>query len=103
MKPLRRADLDDFVACYRPGERHERNQTWSPENEGGRWRAFEYEELHKRDKLNLALLWLRDSALQDSENLPEPEVLAAGIVDDLREALGAFEEILEELSVSRRP
>ena len=102
MKPLRRADLGDFVACYRPGERHKREQTWSPENEGGRWRAFDYDELAKRDKLNLDLLWLRDSALEDSENLPEPEVLAAGIVDDLREALGAFEEILEELEAGCR-
>ena len=97
MKPLRRADLGDFVACYRPGERHKREQTWSPENEGGRWRAFDYDELAKRDKLNLDLLWLRDSALEDSENLPEPEVLAAGIIKQLREALGAFEEIMEEL------
>ena len=75
MKPLRRADLDDFVTCYRPGERHRRRPTWSPEDEGGRWRAFEYDELAERDKLDLDLLWLRDSALEDSENLPEPEVL----------------------------
>ncbi len=53
MKPLRRADLDDFVTCYRPGERHKRKPTWSSENDGGRWRAFEYDELAKRDKLNL--------------------------------------------------
>ena len=97
MKPLRRADLDDFVACYRPGERHAREPTWSPENEGGRWRAFEYDELAKRDKLNLDLLWLRDSALEDGENLPEPEVLAAEIVEDLHVALEASQAIAREL------
>ena len=42
-------DLDDFVACYQPGECHTRKQTWSPENQEGRWRAFEYDELAKRD------------------------------------------------------
>ena len=99
MKPLRRVDLDDFVTCYPSGERHKRKPTWSQENECGRWRAFEYDELAKRDKLNLDLLWLRDSSLEDSENLPEPEVLAAAICDDLREALGAFEGIMEELQV----
>ena len=31
-QPLRRADLDDFVACYQPGERHKREETWSQEN-----------------------------------------------------------------------
>ena len=97
MKPLRRADLDEFVACYRPGERHKRKQTWSRENEEGRWRAFEYDELFKRDKLNLDLLWLRDSALEDSENLPEPEVVTAEIVRDLHAALEAFQAIAQEL------
>ena len=70
MKPLRRADLDDFMECYRSGEHHRRKPTWSPEKEGGRWRAFEYDELAKRDKLNLDLLWLRDRALEDSESWP---------------------------------
>ena len=97
MKPLRRADLDDFVACYRPGERHRRQPTWSLENEAGRWRAFEYGELTKRDKLNLDLLWLRDRSLENSESLPEPEVLAAEIVEDLHTALEAFQAIAEEL------
>ena len=48
MKPLRRADVDDFVAYYRPGERHKRKQTWSPENQEGRCRAFKYDEWAKR-------------------------------------------------------
>ena len=101
MKPLRRADLDDFVTCYRPGERHKRKETSSPENEDGRWRAFEYEELAKRDKLNLDLLWLKDSALEDSEDLPEPKVLAAEIVEDLHAALQAFQAVADELEPTR--
>ena len=100
MKPLRRADLDDFVECYRPGEGHRRRETWSPENEGGRWRAFQYEELAKRDKLNLDLLWLKDSALEDSETLPQPEDLAAEIVEDLQAALEAFQAIVQDLETS---
>ena len=58
---------------------------------------FEYHELAERDKLNLDLLWLRDSALEDGENLPEPEVLAAEIVEDLQAALEAFRAIGQEL------
>ena len=97
MKPLRRVDLDDFVACCRPGERHKWRPKWSAENEGGRWRAFEYDELAKRDKLNLALVWLRESALEDSENLTEPEVLAAEIVEGLKAASEAFRGVAGEL------
>lgn len=44
-----------------------------------RWRAFIYDELAKRDNLNVDLSWLRDSVMEDSENLPEPEVLATVI------------------------
>ncbi len=95
--PLTRGGLDEFVECFRPGQRHEREATWSEDNEGGRWRAYDYEELAQRDKLNLDIFWLRDDSLEDSENLPEPAVLAAEIVEDLRAALDAFEAIEAEL------
>ncbi len=54
----------------------------------------------RRDKLNLDLLWLRDSVLEDSENLPEPEVLPADIVEDLEAALEAFRGVARELEVA---
>src|SRR2546425_5641033 len=57
-RPMTRADLDDFVACYRPGERHERKPTWSEKTPEGRWRAYGYEEILARDKLSLDLFWL---------------------------------------------
>ena len=62
----------------------------------GRWRSFSYEELLKRDKLNLDIFWLRDKSL-DSENLPEPDVLAQEIADDLQTALEQFASIAAEL------
>ena len=64
----------------------------------GRWRSFTYEELIARDKVNLDIFWLRDESLEDSANLPDPDVLAAEIVEDLRSALAQFESIEEELS-----
>ena len=98
--PVQRSDLDEFVECYKPGARHDRQETWSEENEGGRWRAFDYGELAKRDKLNLDIFWLKDESLEDSENLPEPDVLAAEIVEDLQAALEAFEAIQAELEAT---
>jgi len=95
--PLKRADLDEFVACYRPGERHQRQATWSEEAPEGRWRAFDYEELTKRDKFNLDIFWLRDKSLEDSDDLPEPDVLAQEIADDLTTALELFSEIAKKL------
>ena len=52
--PLQRHHLDDFVACYRPGEpRRARVET-------ERFRSFSYDELIARDKVNLDITWLRD-------------------------------------------
>jgi type I restriction enzyme M protein len=110
---LKRSDLDDFVACYNPANRHERKSTWvakgdsllsPPPDQGegvigeeGRWRCFSYDEIAKRDKMNLDIFWLKDKSLEDSENLPEPDVLAQEIADDLQTALEQFSAIASEL------
>ncbi len=87
---LKRAHLDDFVACYHPENRRQRQ-----ENE--RFHAFSYEELLKRDKLSLDLFWLRDESLEGTDKLPPPAVIAASIVEDLQNALEQFMAIAEDL------
>jgi type I restriction enzyme M protein len=93
--PLTRADLDESVGCYKPGERHKRQQTWSESNPEGRWRAFDYDDLIKRDKVNLDLFWLKGKTLEDSEHLPDPDVQAQEIVDDTQTALDQFSAVVE--------
>jgi len=88
--PLKRSDLNDFVACYNPKNRHERN-------ESERFKSFTYEELTKRDKLNLDIFWLKDESLEDSANLPDPDIIAQEIVEDLQAALSQFAEIASDL------
>lgn len=63
----------------------------------GRWRAYDYEELRKRDKASLDIFWLKDESLSDSDNLPAPEVMAAEIVEDLEAALEQSREILADV------
>jgi type I restriction enzyme M protein len=87
---LKRSDLDDFVACYNPKNRQERT-------ESERFKSFTYEELSKRDKVNLDIFWLKDEALEESANLPAPEVIAAEIAADLEAALEQFATISEDL------
>jgi type I restriction enzyme M protein len=87
---LKRSDLDDFVACYNPKNRHQRSET-------ERFKAFTYEELIKRDKVNLDTFWLKDEALEESANLPAPGVIAADIAADLEAALEQFATIAEDL------
>jgi type I restriction enzyme M protein len=97
-RPLARSDLDEFVACYHPENRHERQPTWSEDNPQGRWRDYTFEELTGRDKLNLDIFWLRDESLEDSANLPDPDILAAEIIEDLENALAQFRGIADSLN-----
>lgn len=94
----KRSDLDEFVKCFHPENRQERKRTWTEKrNPEGRWRSFDYDELIKRDKVNLDIFWLKDKSLEDSEDLPEPDVLAQEIADDLQTALDQFTAIAGEL------
>jgi type I restriction enzyme M protein len=126
--PLKREDLDEFVKCYNPENRHNRKPTWSNELDSGseagmtaegkekglaphpsplpasgerglngRWRAYTYDELINRDKASLDIFWLKDESLSESENLPDPDILAAEIVTDLEAALEQFREIAADL------
>jgi type I restriction enzyme M protein len=105
--PLRREDLDEFVKCYNGlndrtdkrsvGNRHERKATWSEKKPDGRWRAYDYEELIARDKASLDIFWLKDESLEASDNLPDPDVIAQEIVDDLESALEQFRLIVNDL------
>ncbi|MFH1112713.1 MAG: class I SAM-dependent DNA methyltransferase [Pseudomonadota bacterium] len=94
---LKRPDLDEFVECYNPVNRHDRTPTWSDDNPDGRWRSFDYDELILRDKVNLDIFWIRDESLEDSENLPEPDVILREMIEDLESALEQLRGIAEEL------
>lgn len=51
----------------------------------------------QRDKANIDIFWIRDESLEDSENLPDPEVLAAEITENLESALEQFRSIHQDL------
>ncbi len=80
-----------------PWNRHTRKPTWSEKKPDGRWRAFGYEELINRDKASLDIFWLKDESLEESENLPEPGIIAREIAEDLQNALEQFQLIAEDL------
>ncbi len=58
----------------------------------------EYDELLKRDKVSLDVFWLKDEAQEDSASLPERDVIAAEIAEDLRAAVEQFEAIAADLA-----
>ena len=85
-----RGDLHDFIACYKTGRRHERE-------ESERFKRYPLETLLARDKINLDLFWLKDDSLDDPDLLPPPDEVAAEVVESLELALEKFRSVAKVL------
>ena len=95
---MRAGDLADFIACYNPANRHQRQETWHAEtNPEGRWRRYGYDELIARDKTSLDVFWLKDKSLADLDNLPDPKDLGEEIVENIEAGLANFRNVLAAL------
>lgn len=93
--PMKLDDLKDFINCYNPANRHKRKETYNAENNPeGRWRKFTYDEIISRDKTSLDITWIKDKSLADLDNLPDPDVLAGDIIENLEAGLECFREIM---------
>lgn len=88
--PLKYEDLEDFIECYNSSNINKRE-------ESERFRVFTYEEIIKNDDTSLDIFWLKDKSLEISENLPEPDIIATEIIENLESALEQFNEIYGEL------
>ncbi|WP_417558371.1 N-6 DNA methylase [Mesoflavibacter zeaxanthinifaciens] len=97
-KPMTLADLEEFVKLYNPSNIDKRKETWSEDNEEGRWRKYSYEDVIARDKTSLDIFWLKDKSLTDLDNLPDPDILANEIIENMESGLESFREIMDTLS-----
>lgn len=89
--PLRLEHLQDFIASFNAANR-------SARAESERFHRFGYDELIARDKASLDITWLKDDSLEDTDNLPPPEVIAQEIVEDLEAALAQFTAVAQSLA-----
>ena len=85
-RQLKFDDLQDFIDCYNPDNRHQRQ-------ESERFKYFGYKELMARDKASLDIFWLKDDSLDNLDDLPPPDVLQQEIIDHLEAALMAFRDV----------
>jgi type I restriction enzyme M protein len=89
--PLSREHFQEFEQCY--GDDPNGNSPRVDLGEDGRFRCFRREQITKRNE-NLDISWLRDESLQSGDNLPEPEVIAAEIMEKLRIATKEMEALM---------
>jgi len=89
-RTLKPDDLQDFITCYHPENRHERQET-------ERFKYYRYEELIARDKASLDIFWLKDESLDNLDDLPPPDVLQQEIIEHLEAALSSFRDVAAAL------
>ena len=96
-KPMTRANLDDFVACYCSGHMQDRTPTYSTDEPNGRWRKFTKEEVYSRDLLKLDFKWMDLGEKDDrtiGELLGDMQAKASAITEavaKLQDLLGGIE------------
>ncbi|MEO0758547.1 MAG: N-6 DNA methylase [Cyanobacteria bacterium J06648_16] len=94
--PLTREHFKEFEQCY--GDDANGGSERTDKGEAGRWRCFSREFVAERNE-NLDISWLRDESLQSAEDLPEPDEIAAAIMEKLEVAMTemqALSALLEE-------
>jgi type I restriction enzyme M protein len=93
--PLKLDDLSDFISCYNTDNINKRKEIYNADtNPEGRWRKFSYDEIIERDKNSLDISWIKDKSLTDLDNLPDPDLLANDIIENLKSGIESFEEIM---------
>ena len=93
--PLTRQHFAEFEKAY--GKKVDGSSKRTDQGEEGRFRKFTRKEITDRGE-NLDITWLRDENGSSSEDLPEPEELAATILARLQTAAKEIEALQEELS-----
>src|SRR5215208_1837202 len=95
-RPLSPAHFAEFEKCY--GADPNGSSKRKDLGKQGRFRKFHISKIKERD-YKLDLTWLKDESLEDSEDLPEPQDLAAeaiteleAVIDDLREIVSLIEK-----------
>jgi type I restriction enzyme M protein len=95
-RPLTPQHFAEFEACFGkdPNGHSKRNPKDSKDD---RWRSFTINEVKDRDFKIDSLKWLKDESLDDVDELPEPEELAADAISELESAVGELSAIMKML------
>lgn len=96
-KPMTRANLDEFVACYCSGHMEDRKPLYDKEtNPNGRWRKFTEEEVQKAD--NLDFKWL-DLEEKDERTIKQVLDDMQTESDGIAEAVAKLKELLGDIDL----
>jgi type I restriction enzyme M protein len=91
-RPLTKEHFVDFEVCY--GKDANGKAKRKP---GERFRSFHISEVKEREFKLDGFKWLKEESLEDADDLPEPEELATGAIEELEEAVAELNQVLRLL------
>ncbi|MCC6739346.1 MAG: SAM-dependent DNA methyltransferase [Planctomycetia bacterium] len=98
-RPLSAEHFAEFEKCFGddPNGKAKRKASASKDD---RWRSFSIAEVKERGYKFDSLKWLKEESIEDTDDLPEPEELAADAVVELESAAGELSAVISLLSGS---
>ncbi len=96
-RPLTPAHFEEFERCYGPDP----NAGARRKDQGGqgRFRKFHIDEVKERG-YKLDITWLKDESLEDANDLPEPQDLAAEAITELEAVVDDLRDVLEMIEIN---
>lgn len=89
--PLTTKHFEEFEKAYESKKRKD-------EGEEGRFRCFSREYIAEHDD-SLDISWIKDESLEDATDLPTPDVLATGAMEELAAAMNELEMLMGQLGI----
>jgi len=98
-RPLTPQHFAEFEVCYGPNPEG-RSKRDSKDSKGDRWRTFTIAEVKDRHFKIDSLKWLKDESLDDADEFPAPEELAADAISELEGAVAELNAVIKMLENS---
>ena len=97
-KPMRRADLDDFVACYNADDITKRQETYNAEtNPNGRWRRYSAADFLNTDKIGMDITWIKSDNGDNDMSLAEMLDTIGDKADKISNAVKELQALLANI------
>lgn len=97
-KPMKRSDLDDFVACYHADDISQREETYNAEtNPSGRWRKFSAADFLATDKIGMDVTWIKPESGENDMSLAELLDTIGDKAEKINEAVKTLQALLANI------
>ena len=97
-KPMKRSDLDDFVACYHADDITKRKETYNAEtNPNGRWRKFSAQQFLNADKIGMDITWIKADTDDTDLTLAEMLDVISRKADNITNAVAQLQTLLANI------